>query len=357
MSKSKRYEFKPNYAVLPGDSLREAIEYLGMSQVEFAQRMGITEQTLVRILNGEQKISYETASSLELVTGTASEFWINLEAQYQKQLQIEEQQKSKEALAAWLKQIPIASLCKLGYIKIHEDVVLQARELLSFFRTSSVETFDKDVERIMAAARSSAAYGTSAVLAATYIYMGKKDAEGLQVAPYNKARFRAVLKEVKNMTQNPPKDFDIKLQELFASAGVALVYVPLIKGVHFNAVCKWLSPDRAMIVASNKGKAEDIFWFSLFHEAAHILLHSKKQIFISDSSPENPKEKEADEFAANFLIPSRHNRRIIAVSSEEELKELAKEFGVSVGIVAGRYHYLTQKWNKYRHLIRKIDWE
>ncbi len=91
MSNSKRYEFKPDYAVLPGDSLREAVEYLGMSKVEFAQRMGITEQSLFRILNGEQKIDGETASNLELVTGTASEFWINLEVQYQKQLQIKKQ--------------------------------------------------------------------------------------------------------------------------------------------------------------------------------------------------------------------------------------------------------------------------
>ncbi len=91
MSNSKRYEFKPYYVVLPGDSLREAIEHLEMSQVEFAQRMGITEQSLVRILNGEQKIDGETASNLELVTGTASEFWMNLEVQYQKQLQAKEQ--------------------------------------------------------------------------------------------------------------------------------------------------------------------------------------------------------------------------------------------------------------------------
>lgn len=90
MSNSKRYEFKPDYAVLPGDSLQEAIEYLEMSQMEFAQKMRITEQSLDCILNGEQKIGGETASNLELVTGIASEFWINLEAQYQKRLQIKQ---------------------------------------------------------------------------------------------------------------------------------------------------------------------------------------------------------------------------------------------------------------------------
>ena len=50
-------------------------------------------------------------------------------------------------------------------------------------------------------------------------------------------------------------------------------------------------------------KTNDQFWFTIFHEAAHILLHGKKDEFIDDESEgKSDKEKEADLFAANILI-------------------------------------------------------
>lgn len=86
MVTNKTYKYAPDYAVAPGESLREAIEHLGMTQAEFAQRMGITVQSLSQILSGEQAISCETAQKLEYVTGISSKFWNNMEARYREQL-------------------------------------------------------------------------------------------------------------------------------------------------------------------------------------------------------------------------------------------------------------------------------
>lgn len=74
MSKRNTYEFKPDYAVVPRESLLEAIQYLGITQKEFAQRIEISEQSLNRILKGFQPITYETAIRFEQVTGTSCEF-------------------------------------------------------------------------------------------------------------------------------------------------------------------------------------------------------------------------------------------------------------------------------------------
>ena len=62
------------------------MEALGMTQLELAERTGLTVQTLNRIFKGEQPITYETANKLEYVTGYPSSFWNNLEAQYRQQL-------------------------------------------------------------------------------------------------------------------------------------------------------------------------------------------------------------------------------------------------------------------------------
>lgn len=357
MREKKRYEYKPDYYVIPGETLQETIEYLNMTQSEFAKRMGMTEQSLVRIIKGEQPITQETAQKLELVTGVSNEFWMNLEAQYHKQKLLVEEQKKAELYSAWLKQLPVQELIKRKYINKVTDVVVLVREVLGLFRISSIETFDSAVKRMAATARGSAAYNTHPITAFTYIAMGLKDAEGINVEPYDRAKLRQVLYLVKAMSADLPSDFSTRLQGLFASAGVALVYVPQIKGVHLHGVSKWLSPTKAMIIMNIRGKGEDKFWFSLFHEAAHLLLHSKKMLYISDSSPDNEEEQEADNFAAEFLIPESYNERIVIAQTQQDIEAIGTELGIAPGIVVGRYHHLTGKWNAFAHLIRKLEWK
>ena len=50
-------------------------------------------------------------------------------------------------------------------------------------------------------------------------------------------------------------------------------------------------------------KKDDFFWFTFFHEAAHLLLHSKKETFVDDGTDNDVIENEANDFATDFLIP------------------------------------------------------
>ncbi len=59
-----------------------------------------------------------------------------------------------------------------------------------------------------------------------------------------------------------------------------------------------------MIALSDRYKKDDFFWFTFFHEAAHLLLHSKKETFVDDGTDNDLLEDEANRFAADFLIPS-----------------------------------------------------
>lgn len=353
---SKKYKYEPDFAVNPGDSLREAIQYLNMTQKDFAQRLGITEQSLDRIIKGEQPITHETAANLELVTEISAEFWNNLESQHQRQLRIQAARETEASIAEWVSKFDTKELLKRGYINATNSVIEQAFELLRFFKTSSIKAFNNYSNRLVAAARSTAAYKTEQIPAITYVQMGQREALKLEVAPYNRALFVKALNRARAMIKEPPRDFCDVLQKEFAEAGVALVFVPLFKGVHFNGVSKWIIPNKALIIMNIKGKAEDKFWFSLFHEAAHILNHGKKKLYLSEAHIDSPEEQEADSFAAEFLIPAKFNERIAAVKSEADIKFLASELDLSLGVVVGRYHHLTKKWSFYKHLIRKLEW-
>jgi len=78
----RKYKFEPDYAVPPGETLREIMEDLGMTQKEMAKGIGLTVQSLNRIFKGTQPITFESAGRLELATGIPARFWNRLEAQY-----------------------------------------------------------------------------------------------------------------------------------------------------------------------------------------------------------------------------------------------------------------------------------
>lgn len=129
-----------------------------------------------------------------------------------------------------------------------------------------------------------------------------------------------------------------------------------MKKAPWNGATKWLSSQKAMILICLRGKSEDRFWFSFFHEAGHVLHDRTKDLLINDGSSDDPREERANLFAANFLIPSRYDEEIRSCRSRDEIIQLADRLSISPGIVAGRYQYLTNRWSYFKDLIRMFRW-
>jgi Zn-dependent peptidase ImmA (M78 family) len=95
---------------------------------------------------------------------------------------------------------------------------------------------------------------------------------------------------------------------------------------------------------SDRYKTNDHFWFSFFHEAGHILLHGKRTLFLEGQDKDirdKIKEKEADVFAANFLIAPRDWQRFIANNSlnRKAINQFAEQLGIHPGIIVGRMQH------------------
>ena len=78
------YPFEPDYAVSPGETLRETIEALNLTPEDLVQRMGCHCTAINQIIKGNAQITPETAIQLEKVTGVPASFWNNAEVQYRK---------------------------------------------------------------------------------------------------------------------------------------------------------------------------------------------------------------------------------------------------------------------------------
>ena len=83
VNKKDNNEFIPTIAIPPGETIRENMVLLGMTQEELAARLGITPKHLSNVINGNAPITYETALKLESIIGPSAQFWMNLETNYQ----------------------------------------------------------------------------------------------------------------------------------------------------------------------------------------------------------------------------------------------------------------------------------
>ncbi len=357
MLKSKnRFGFEPDYAIPPGETLKEVMESLNMTQKELAIRTDVTVQTLNRIFKGIQPISYGTSNKLELATGVPARLWNNLEAQYRGQLVKLKERKQLETDLDWLTNIPINELVQRNVIEKKKDKVLILREALKFFGVSSVSAWHALWAQPAVAARRSKCFETRPGPAATWIRLGETQAQQIVCRDYSKNRFYNALENIRGLTVKEPDDFIPEMISLCADSGVAIALVPEMKKVPWHGATKWLSATKAMVLLNLRGKAEDQFWFSFFHEAGHVLNDRKKDLFINDGNEDDPNEKKANVFAAQFLIPSTYDRIIRCLKSKADIIRIANELQIAPGIVAGRFQHLTKKWSYFKGLIRSFQW-
>ncbi len=114
-----------------------------------------------------------------------------------------------------------------------------------------------------------------------------------------------------------------------------------------------------------------IIWYTFFHEAGHILLHSKKEVFVDiedndDTSAEI--ERQADQFARDLLIPPDALKYFIQTRNptregkpffeKEDICTFAAELGIAPSIVVGRLQHDRVLEFKYKNELRtRLEWD
>ena len=96
----------------------------------------------------------------------------------------------------------------------------------------------------------------------------------------------------------------------------------------------FIDGNKIVIGITARGKDADRFWFSLFHEIAHIVLGHIGQ----PNGTSIQDEYDADEWAKNVLIPSDKMQKFMNREdySEYAIKSFAKEIEIAPGIIVGR---------------------
>ena len=215
----------------------------------------------------------------------------------------------------------------------------RCRALLNFFGVADPDALE-EVWLQPAMYRRSQAFQTDAGALASWLRIAELRAAEIRTAPYDADAIRAALPKMRALSRLPGIDWIEPLTELCASTGIALVIVKELPGCRVNGATMWISPDKAMIALSLRHRRNDIFWFTLFHELAHLLRHSKREMFVDGTGTIDAElEADADAFASRSLISPESATRLPLLKTLEDVRDLASTIGVADGIVVGRMQH------------------
>lgn len=342
MDKTAINEYRPDYAVSPGEVLGDELELRGMTQQELAKRTGLTPKHIVSIVKAKSAITPETAIKLERAIGMPAEYWLNLESHYQEVLARLQEEVQLDHDIDWLSRIPVAQMGKLGWISKLSDTKAQLVEVLRFFGIASVSQWDDMWPNLNVAYRQHTHTEVFPEAVSAWLRRGEIEAAQIACAPYDKAAFRTALDQVRKLTEQSPEVFVPAMQDLCAQAGVAVVFVPSLPKTGVSGATRWLNSNKAIIQLSLRYRTNNHMWFTFFHEAGHILLHGKKELFLEGANGlDETKEDEANKFAQEELIPRTAFTHFAQQGpySKAAIIAFSKRIGIAPGIVVGQLQH------------------
>lgn len=347
----------------PGDVLQEKLNASGMSRKELAIRTGATEKHICTVIKGDRGISAAFARKLGYVFEDST-YWMELQSKYDaEQLQIREENEITQEEIQILKPLHdiMAYFIDRGYM--HNDCgdpskVMQMRD---FLRISDLTMIPKITYNAAYRAQLTSNIKVDPYVLFAWQRLCEKETDGIEVnKAVDKEILRSNIPHIKSLMFGNINAGIQKLQEIFAECGIAFQVVKNFRGAPVQGFIKETAEGRLILCLTIRGKRADRFWFTLFHEIAHILNGDYKIRFVDFDSVQGKAEELADSFARDELIPPEQYRRFISskdCTSWESIESFARCVGVKSFIVLGRLQkdeYLD--WSDHANKVVRYDW-
>lgn len=342
----------------PGYYVKEYLNYQGMKQSELAERLNISEKTVSYLVNGQMNVDNDMADKLALVLGTSPILWKDLNNKYLETKDKIDKEKQLEEEKLILQQMDYAFWSRNGLVKQTSKLSEKVDELKKFLRISSLEVLEKSDFLVQYKTSIGEVKTKNTINANAWVQTALNLGNLQKVDSINLSYLKAQLSVIRSMTMENPENFIPKLEGIFKHAGVAFVIIPNLKNCGINGAVKWLGNDKVLLAINDRRKSADLFWFALFHEIKHIFQQKKGHIIVTSEkgleldSPLNMQllEKDADNFAQNYLIDQDEYDKFVAKQdfSYHTVETFANKIAIQPGIVIGRLQ--RDKYVPFDHL-------
>lgn len=269
----------------PGDTIQEAIDEIGMSQAELAERMGRTKQKLNELIKGKAPLTKKTALKLEYVLGIPASLWMNLEKQYQEELLEIEQLEFAEDCKAWLNSFPLTKMKELKLVSNTTNTATLIKELLKFFRVASPKEWKKIYEEKSVSYKVELKHFDEPEAISVWLRIGEIQAEKIELASFNKKLFRKKINDFekfyKEGSSKNKENWKSDLQQLCADCGVILDYTNTIPKNSIYLATRWVKNGNVPLIQVNQDLPQD-FWFNFMYQVDHIIYQGKKEVLLKE---------------------------------------------------------------------------
>jgi HTH-type transcriptional regulator/antitoxin HigA len=335
-------EYFPETVTHPGLTLLAKLKELGMGNKEFSVRVKKPEQTITAITQGKSSITAEMAVKFEDVLKVPASFWLSRQRKYDEFVARVKRQEDIENASEWAKGFPYAKMALLGWVpktrKLEEKVVALFNFFgISDYRAWSAYYFEQELKVNF---RISLAHTNEAMAISAWLRQGERKAQEIISPQFNRKMLKDSLPSIKVLMAEHPQDFFQQLQKTCLAAGVIVLYTPGLPKAPISGSTRWLG-DTPLIQLSARYKTNDKFWFTLFHEIAHILLHGKKFISLENvqyTDQDLTKEKEADDFAVKWTFSEEEEQEVLGFGSfsSHDILHFANKFNTHPAMIIGR---------------------
>lgn len=347
----------------PGETLREVLDSRGISQKQLSVQTGFTPQHISRVINGTTNISSGFSQKLEYALGVPASFWINLQANYDLELaqyedisgvspqELDIVKKLKEVLSAYE---------RMEIIERGLDSITKVISLRRIFGIANLTVIPRLQMQTL--------YRTASAVIDIYVMFAWHKLCDLMASRHclenklNIQKLRLQIQPIKGLMDKSPRIFLPQLETLFSDCGISFCVVPHFKGAPVQGFIK-LRPDNTINLCMTIRQARaDIFWFTLFHEIAHIVNEDFDDQFTDFKAgvEVNGVEDRANEFARDALITPESYATFIEMSdfSMVAIECLAKINNVPPHIAIGRLQKEKHiPWSQYASEIVTYAWK
>lgn len=357
--------YTPAEVFPPGEFLKDELEERGWSQEDLAAILGRPPRTVNEIIHAKRAITAETAQGLGEAFGVDPQYWLNLESAYR--LSKAPQPDSGVAKRAELyAKAPIKELLRRRWIEKTEDANELEARLLRFCGISSL---DEQPKLWPHAARKSSSYSGVTPAQWAWLCRARGLAQSIAAPPYQEARLDELVQRLRALLGAPDKV--VHVANVMREFGIRLIIVEPLAKSKLDGACFWLDESSPVIALSIRFDRIDAFWFTLFHELAHVKakdgLENSSIPLDTDlvgqgaipSEDKSESERRADHFAANAIIARAELSRFVACAqpqiSKEKIRGFAHSHGVHPGLIVGQLQHLgALHYSHSREMLEKI---
>jgi HTH-type transcriptional regulator/antitoxin HigA len=331
-------------------AIRFRMEQLGLSQNDLVPFLG-SKSRVSEVLSGKRQLSLAMIRALQ--TGLGIPAQVLVQGGEPATSEIQDIDWGRFPVREMEKRGWLVSLPAIGKSKKDSEVLLT-----NFFAPVGVERAFAGLHRKSWNVRSARTMDVFALGAWTAQILRRAKSRPPQV-PYD-PKFLTSEFFQKLAQSSLDEDGPLRAQQMLADIGIALVIESHLPKTHLDGAAVLLSPGRPVIGITARHDRLDSFWFTLFHECAHVLLHLRSgegvSAFYDDldvSGGEDEREKEADQFARETLIPEKVWLASPAskVRAPSAVVHLAAQLKIHPAIVAGRVRNQYKDYRVFGELV------